>query len=195
MPVKRPYDAPGRQAAAAQTRERLCAAAETLFLRDGYARTSIRAVASAAGVAEATVYLAFPGKAALLNAVILLAVRDNPSERLDAIAAAPPDEILPRLATSNAALMARAARLIALGEAASLMDADLRPLRERAHARLREAFGVIADALEAGGVLRVAPGEAADTLYAIANETTYLRFSSPDRYAAWLTDVLTATLT
>jgi AcrR family transcriptional regulator len=194
MSVKRPYDAPGRQAAAAQTRERLCAAAETLFLRDGYARTSIRAVAATAGVAEATVYLAFPGKAALLNAVILRAVRDNASESLDAIAAAPVGEILPRLAASNAALMARAGRLIALGEAASLMDAELRPLRAQAHDRLRAAFGMIAAALAAGGALRVDAREAADTLYAIANETTYLRFPSPDRYAAWLTDVLTATL-
>jgi AcrR family transcriptional regulator len=195
MSVKRKYDAPGRQAAAGETRERVCAAAEALFLRDGYARTSIRGVASAAGVAEGTVYLAFGGKAALLNATILRAVRDNPSEGLDAIAAAPVDEILPRLAASNAVLMARAGRLIALGEAASLMDADLRPLREGAHARLRAAFGMIAGALDAGGVLRVEAGAAADTLYAIANETTYLRFPSPNTYAAWLTDVLTATLT
>src|SRR3954453_5741694 len=132
MAVKRKYDAPGRREAAAQTRERVCAAAEAHFLRDGYARTSIRSVAKAAGVSEATVYLAFPNKPALLNAVILRAVRDNASEPLDAIAAAPPAEILPRLATANAALMARAGALIALGEAASLMDAELRPWRDRA---------------------------------------------------------------
>ena len=41
-------------------------------------------------MAEATVYLAFPDKAALLDAVIVRAMRDNPSEPLDAIAAAPP---------------------------------------------------------------------------------------------------------
>ena len=51
-------------------------------------------MAKAAGVAEATIYLAFPDKAALLDAVIVRATRDNPSESLDAIAAAPPDEIL-----------------------------------------------------------------------------------------------------
>ena len=59
-PVKRKYDATARRASAAATRERICAAAEQRFVRDGYARTSIRAVAKAAGVAEATVYLAFP---------------------------------------------------------------------------------------------------------------------------------------
>src|ERR1700741_3170943 len=132
-PVKRKYDASSRRAAAAATQDRICAAAEELFVRDGYVRTSIRAVAKAAGVAEATVYLAFADKPALLDAVILRAVRDHAGETLDSIAAAPPHEILPRLAASNAALMARAAHVIALGESASLMDAALRRLRERDH--------------------------------------------------------------
>src|SRR3954451_22075226 len=89
-PVKRSYDATSWREAAAATRERICIAAEELFLRDGYARTSVRAVAKAAGVAEATVYLAFAGKAALLDAVIVRAVRDNASEPLVATPAPPP---------------------------------------------------------------------------------------------------------
>src|SRR3954462_13174431 len=176
-PVKRKYDASSRRASAAATRERICAAAEDRFVRDGYARTSIRAVAAAAGVAEATVYLAFPDKGALLDAVIVRATRDNASERLDAIAAAPPDEILRRLAASNAVLMARAARLIALGESASLMDAELRPLRERAHRRLRAALRVIAERLGDAGPLGNGAQQAADSLYAIASESTYLRMT------------------
>jgi len=200
MPTaRRKYDASSRRAAAKQTRERICTAAEALFLRDGYARTSIRAVAKAAAVAEATVYLAFPNKAALLDAVIVRAVRDNASEPLDVIAAAPPEDVLPRMAASHAVLMARAARVIALGEAASLMDADLRPLRERAHRNLRAAFRAIADRLAAAGLLRTGVQDAADTLYALANEATYLRMTegaglAPDRYAAWLTDTLTASV-
>lgn|SRR3954468_17272761 len=191
--VKRTYDASARRAAAELTRERICAVAETLFLRDGYARTSIRAVAKAANVAEATIYLAFPDKGALLDAVIVRATRDNPGEPLDAIAAAPPQEILPRLAASIASLMARAATLIALGESAALMDAGLRPHRERAHVNLRAAFKTIADRLEAAGRLRVNAEEAAATLYAIANETTYLRAGlAPERYGEWLATTLAA---
>lgn len=198
-PVKRKYDATTRRAAAAATRERVCAAAEDLFVRDGYARTSIRAVAKAAAVAEATVYLTFPNKASLLDAVIVRAVRDNPSESLAAIAAAPPEEVLPRLASSNAVLMGRAGRLIALGESASLMDSELRPLRERAHRDLRAAFRAVADRLHEAGLLRVGAQEAADGLYAIASESTYLRMTegaglSSDRYARWLTDTLGAIL-
>jgi AcrR family transcriptional regulator len=197
--VKRKYDVTSRRAAAAATRDRICAAAEELFIGDGYARTSIRAVAKAAAVAEATIYLTFPNKAALLDAVIVRATRDNPSESLDAIAAAPPEEILPRLASSNAVLMRRAGRLIALGESASLMDADLRPLRERAHRNLRAAFRVLADRLNDAGLLRAGAQESADSLYAIASESTYLRMTEDaalpsDQYAHWLIDTLGAIL-
>ena len=200
-PVKRRYDAARRRAAAEVTRERICAAAEELFLRDGYARTSIRAVASEAGVAEATVYLAFLTKAALLDATILRATRDNEGQPLTAILDAPPPQLLSRLASSHAATLQRAARLIALGESAILMDATLRPLRERAHAHLRAAYAAIAERLADARLLRpnLTPADAADTLYAICNETTYLRLTredarTPEQYATWLTTTLEASL-
>jgi AcrR family transcriptional regulator len=200
-PVKRRYDASGRRAAAQATLRRICAAAETLFVRDGYARTSIRAVAHEAGVAEATVYLAFSTKAALLDATILGATRASPGEPLSAILEGPPARMLVRLAVSHAATLHRAAGLIALGESALLMDAALQPARERAHANLRAAYAAVAERLAHAGLLRsgLTAAEAADTLYAICNETTYLRLTDsgaqpPERYAAWLTTTLTATV-
>jgi AcrR family transcriptional regulator len=197
--IKRTYDATSRRATALQTRERICAVAEELFLRDGFARTTIRSVAQASGVSEATIYLTFATKGTLLDAVIVRATRDNPAERLDAVAAAPPHEILRRFAASNAALMCRAARLIALGESASLMDAELRPLRDRAHGGLRAAFAAIAERLDGAGLLRVSTRDAASTLYAIATETTYLRMTEAaaldgEDYALWLADALAAAL-
>ena len=200
-PVKRRYDASRRQAAANATRERICAAAERLFLRDGYARTSIRAVAREAGVAEATVYLTFSTKAALLNATILRATGAEEGTPLSAILAAPPPDMLSRLANAHAAAMSRAARLIALGESAILMDATLRPLRDRAHANLRAAYAAIAQRLADAQLLRsgITAAAASDTLYAICNETTYLRLThdgarTPERYATWLTTTLKETL-
>jgi AcrR family transcriptional regulator len=200
-PVKRRYDATGRRAAAEATRERVCATAEKLFLRDGYARTSIRAVAREAGVAEATVYVAFSTKAALLDAAILRATRDNEGEPFSAILDAPPPRMLSRFARSHAATLHRAARLIALGESAIFMDATLRPLRDRAYARLRAAYTAIGERLADAGLLRpgVTPAEAADTLFAICNETTYLRLTdqgarTPEQYATWLTTTLEASL-
>ena len=200
-PVKRRYDGSRRRAAADATRKRICAAAESLFLRDGYARTSIRGVAREAGVAEATVYLSFSTKSALLNATILRATGAEEGKPLSAILAAPPPVMLSRLANAHAAAMSRAARLIALGESAALMDADLRPLRDRAHANLRAAYAAIAQRLADAELLKpdVTAEDAADTLYAICNETTYLRLTrdgarDPERYAAWLTATLEARL-
>jgi AcrR family transcriptional regulator len=201
-PVKRRYDSPARRAAAEATRERICAAAEALFTRDGYSRTSIRAVAARAGVSEGTVYLAFSDKPALLDATILRAIRESGSEPLSVLVSLPPGEILPRAVASTAAVMRHAGRLIAIGESAALMDAELRPYRDRAYARLRAALRGVADALAEHGLLRPGLGAAAagDTLYAIANPTTYLRMVEdcglpPERYAGWLTGVLTSTLT
>jgi len=200
-PVKRRYDSSSRRAAAEATGERICAAAERLFLRDGYARTTIRAVAREAGVAEATVYLTFSTKPALLNATILRATGAEEGKPLSAILAAPPREMLSRLANGHAAAMSRAARLIALGESATLMDADLRPLRDRAHANLRTAYAAIAQRLADAQLLHsdVTAADAADTLYAICNETTYLRFThdaarNAKCYAAWLPATLEARL-
>jgi AcrR family transcriptional regulator len=187
-PVKRRYDASGRRAAAEATRERICAAAERLFLRDGYARTSIRAVAREARVAEATVYLTFSTKSALLNATILRATGAEEGKPLRAIIAARPQDMLSRLANAH-------------GESATLMDADLRPLRDRAHANLRAAYDAIAQRLADAKLLQpdVTADDAADTLYAICNETTYLRFThdgtrKPKQYATWLTATLKARL-
>ena len=200
-PVKRTYDASRRRAAAAVTRDRICAAAEALFLRDGYARASIRAIAREAGVAEATVYLAFAGKAELLNAAIVRATRDNDGESLAAIAAGPAPDVLRRLGVAHAATLGRAARLIALGESAAQMDADLRPHRDRAHEHLRSAHAALAVRLADAGLLRpgLSVADAADTLYALCSETTYLRFTRGgtrhhERYADWLTATLEAAL-
>jgi AcrR family transcriptional regulator len=193
-PVKRRYESPARQAAAAATRERLLVAAETLFVRDGYARTSLRAVAAEAGVSEATVYVAFAGKAALLNQAIIRAVRESGSEPVAVVLRSPPEQVLARLARSHAATMRRAAPLIAIGEGSALMDAELRPLRDEAHIAIRAALRKVGERLNRAGLLRAGLGAsgAADLLYAVSNETTYLRFTRdagrrPGSYAAWLT--------
>ena len=59
----------------------ILAAAEELFLREGYARTSMKAVAIQAGVSERTMYLAFSTKASLLRQVIQLAVQGDEARR------------------------------------------------------------------------------------------------------------------
>ena len=65
----RRYHSPRRQEQAAQTRAAILDAAEALFVRDGYAPTTMSAVAAEAGVALKTVYLAFETKSRLLRAL------------------------------------------------------------------------------------------------------------------------------
>jgi AcrR family transcriptional regulator len=199
--VKRRYESPARRAGAEATRDAICQAAEDLLMRDGYARTSIRAVATRAGVSEATVYLAFPNKAALLDATILRAIRQSGSEPLERILVAPTHELLSRLAASTAAVMRHAPRLISIGESAAAIDAELRPLRDRAYRGVRSAMRAIADRLHAEGLLRdgMSGQAAADALYAIANPSTYLRLVEdcglpPAQYARWLTATTEAAL-
>lgn len=65
----RSYDSPRRREQAAATRRAILEAAQQLFERDGYAATSVPAIAAEAGVALKTVYVAFENKANLLNAL------------------------------------------------------------------------------------------------------------------------------
>src|ERR1700759_1132228 len=67
---RRRYQSPGRAEQPRRTRARICAAATAQFLAAGYAGTTIRAVAAAAGVSVPTVEAAFGTKARLLQAAI-----------------------------------------------------------------------------------------------------------------------------
>lgn len=80
----------------ALTRSRLLRAALTLFARDGYARVTVRAIATEAGVASGLLYSHFAGKEALLRAIFEESMADvaqsfaladaaTPNERLAAL--------------------------------------------------------------------------------------------------------------
>lgn len=70
----RRYDASGRRARAEENRAGILQAAHRLFLERGYARTSIAAVAAAAGVSTDLVYKVFGRKQRLLVEVLNFAV-------------------------------------------------------------------------------------------------------------------------
>ena len=205
----RPYKSPKRERRAQETRRRIRDAATTLFLRDGYAVTTMSAIARAAEVGERTVYLAFPTKAALLGEIITVAVRggdeDAPLADRDAwqeVLAAPGDQILSRLAPAVAAILARTAPILAVAEAAAAGDPQLAAQRERGQRNIRADYRDVALALARAGVLAegVTPEDAADTIYALAGHDVYLRLThecgwSGARYAAWLLDTLGQSLT
>ena len=75
-PVKprRRYDASGRQEQARRSRWAMLQAARRLFLEQGYAATTMPAIAAAAGVSVQSVYKAFGNKPALLKTVFDVAI-------------------------------------------------------------------------------------------------------------------------
>ncbi len=205
----RRYSTPKRNARAAATRERILAAAERLFLRDGYARTTMKAIATEAAVSEKTMYLAFATKAALLRQVIQVAVQGDEAgiplaqrPQWRALLAGPVEEVFTRFAQLNTALMTRTAAIIALGEAAAQTDPELAEHRDRAHAETRANLAALAAELQRRGALRrgVSEHHAADVIYAIAtDEGIFLRLTGecgwpPADYADLIAHTLTATL-
>jgi AcrR family transcriptional regulator len=76
----RRYHSPRRREQAAVTRAAMLDAAQRLFERDGYPATSVQAIATEAGVASKTVYLAFATKSGLLRAVWDRALKGDESD-------------------------------------------------------------------------------------------------------------------
>src|ERR687886_2924675 len=74
---KRPYESPRRRAQAEATRRDILDAAQTLFEANGYAATTMADIATEAGVALKTVYLAFETKSGVLRALWHLALRGD----------------------------------------------------------------------------------------------------------------------
>lgn len=68
--ARRAYTSPLRDEQARRTRLAILEAGRRLFIQDGYAATSIRKIAAAAGVAESTTYHLFKDKSTLLWAIV-----------------------------------------------------------------------------------------------------------------------------
>ena len=202
---RRSYRSPERERRAQETRARIVAAAESLFLTDGYAATTIRAVAHKAEVAEQTVYLVFKNKPALLDAVIDAAIGGPTGTtwrtQLEAALTRPPEELLREFAAATAGVMTRTARILAVAEAAAITEPELAESRKQGHAAMRSQFERIAQALHEQRALaaQIRPRDAAAAIYALSNETIFLRLTdgygwSKRRYGTWLADTLIATL-
>jgi AcrR family transcriptional regulator len=67
--TRRPYSSTVRAGQRQGTRERIVRAARALFLRRGYAGTTVEAIATRAGVSPQTIYNVVGGKAEVLKAV------------------------------------------------------------------------------------------------------------------------------
>ena len=194
-----------RSRQAAETRRRIVDAATHLFLRQGYAATSINAIAAAAGVAVQTVYATMRTKRDILETVIQLTVRGEEDEvslaesaswrEMEAEAA--PRQKLAKFVRIHREICEREAGLFVVLEMAAAVDAEIEPLlRDKERYRYEDQRRV-ARSLGRQGELRagVSIRKAADIIWALASERVYLalvqeRGWSVKQYEAWLTDQL-----
>lgn len=199
MSVKRSYSSAKRQAQARETRRAIIDSAGELFVANGYAATTIQAIAERAGVAVQTVYAVFGNKRELLRQLIESSVTgdDEPvpiTERPEAQAvAAEPDPR--RRAELDAALSRSIAERVApivrvVGEVAA-SDPELAALMEAVKAARREEMIASAKIVAGSDGLRVDDEEAAATLYVLYSPQVADMLMrdygwSPKRYEAWL---------
>jgi TetR/AcrR family transcriptional regulator, regulator of autoinduction and epiphytic fitness len=207
--ARRRYDMTKRGSQARETRRRIVDAAGRLFVNDGYTATSIAAIAAQAGVAIPTVYAAVGGKGDILRAVVDLQVRgDDDAAPLAARARwiAIEDEPdarrrIDRFARLHREICDREAALFAQIEAAAGGNAEATDLLAEHDQRRYTTQSRLARALERDGLLRsgVTAREAADVVWTIASERTYLalvrhRGWSPGHYERWVAEQLAAAL-
>lgn len=206
---RRRYDSPLRREQAAETRRRILRSAQELFEHDGYAATSMAAIARGAGVSLKTVYLVFETKSGLLRALWHLLLRgqretvpvgEQPWYR--AVLDEPDPERQLRLNMRNSlTVKTRAGKIIEVIRSAASADPEIAALWERIqsefHANQRAIVQSIADKHALARGLDVEA--AADILWALNHPTVYSLLAGergwpPERYERWLADLLCAHL-
>ena len=205
----RTYDSSNRSRQARETRRRIVAAAALLFVREGYSATSISAIAEEAGVAVPTVYATLRSKANILRAVVELTVRgDDEAAPLSSRAdwqemerLKDPREQLAQFAHLHRQICDREAAVFAQIEAAAGADPEATRLLAE-HDQLRyETQSRLARSLHRRKQLRpgLAAREAADVIWTLASERTYLalvreRGWKAANYERWVAEQLVAAL-
>ncbi len=157
---KRPYDATRRQEQAARNRQAIVDSAEERFVRDGYAATTIAAIAADVGVSDHTIYKSFGGKPGLIRAIrarALEGVGPQPAEqRSDVLHESGHDgrSIIEAWGMLTTEVMPRVAPVLLLIRDAAVADPEVRDLLDEMDSdRLRRMIDN-ARRLRDGGHLR-----------------------------------------
>jgi AcrR family transcriptional regulator len=204
-PVKpsRRYESPVRAAQAATTRRQVLDAARELFEADGYAATTVSAIAREAGVAAKTVYLSFGSKSGVLRGVWDLALKGDDADA--PVAARPwylevleePDaERQLRINARNArAVKERIAPVLQVIRDGAPVDADVAELWELIQTDFHANQRVIVDSIAAKGALAAGldVDAATDILWTLNHPDLWFllvgrRGWTPDRFETWFAD-------
>lgn len=203
----RPYDSTRRRAHAARSRDLIIGVAQRRFLADGYAVTTVTAIAAEAKVSVDTIYKTFGGKPGLIRAIHHRALRGEgpiPAEsRSDQLQATETDprKIIDSWGRFICEIAPRAAPIALLIRSAATTDPELLGLLDEIDANRLRRMTDNANRLHNAGYLRpgVTIGSAADILWTYSSHELYellvVRRSMPlARYGHFIAEAIAAAL-
>lgn len=195
---RRVYDSRSRQEAAKRTRAAAVEAARVLFLRDGYAATTVAKIATAARVSVETIYKAFGGKPGLVRAMSERALAGagpaHAEQRSDAMQArgTEPRAIFKAWAKLSTEIAPRVSPILLLVRDAAAHDPEMAAMQAELEAARLERMANNARTLEKFGV---EPLRARDIMWTATSPELYellvLKRGWPiDRYSVFLAQLL-----
>jgi len=195
--VKRRYRSPRRAEQANATHREIMEAARRLFSDQGYGTTTMEAVASAADLSVATVYLSFQSKFGLLSALVDEAAEDPVLDVKQVLNAAGLERQLAIGVHLIRQLHERTAPISGILRSGRGSDPRLAALWDDWQARHLSAVSQVARHLAAAGWLRGGfdHARAADVLYTLAGSETYRQLViergwRPNQFEEWLADAV-----
>jgi AcrR family transcriptional regulator len=207
--VKRSYNSPRRREQAAETRREILEAAQRLFEQQGYAATTMGAIAAEAGVALKTVYVAFETKSGVLRALWNLLLRggaeDVPVAEQQwyraALEEADPERQLRLNARNSSAGKVRIGAILEVISTAAPTDPEIDALWSRIQSDYHANQGTIVASLREKNALNPALGieRATDILWTINHPAVWQllvreRGWTPEEYEQWSGDTASAQL-
>ncbi len=205
----RKYDSSRRREQADATRLEILRAAQRLFERDGFSATTMAAVATEAGVAAKTVYIAYETKSGLLRALWNLLLRgdqdDVPMQErrwyLEILAEPDPGRQLRLMAANSRVVKLRAGALLKVIRDAASADADIAALWSRIGSQFYDHQRGLVEVLHERGHLRAGLDvtAATDRLWTLNHPDLWhllvgQRGWTPEEYEQWCADAACAQL-
>jgi AcrR family transcriptional regulator len=204
---KRPYDSVRRREQARQTREAILDTAQRLFLTNGFAPTTIAAIARGARVSVDTIYKTFGGKPGLVLAICQHALAGDqtvPAEaRSDALQAREhdPRAIIRGWGKLTTEIAPRVAPILLLVRTAAGADPEMAGLQSELNTQRLERMTQNARNLAAANHLRenLTPERAGEIMWTYSSPELYellvlTRGWPPERYGAFIADAMIAAL-
>lgn len=203
--VKRRYDGAARRAQAERVRAVLIETARDVLLSEGYAALTIPKVARACGVSAESVYKRFPGKPALVRAVVEQALRGigpvAAETRSDTLGADDLQELLRGWGQLSAEVGPRVAPILLLVRLAAAHDTELANLARELDDNRQARMAANAHRLAAAGHLPrgLSVAQVTDILWTYSSPELYdllvIRSGwTPGQYATFISAGLAAHL-